>query len=231
MSHQSNLQSNLLLNHQADRSSRMSSSRVVVAPLALMGTLLVGCTSMSGLGGTSDFQCKAPEGIPCQSVSGVHFNERAGNLPAHRTAAGHAADVGAPGRASGFMSGSPDASLSALTAGDTAPAPVLGAIRSEPTVIRIWIAPWEDADGDLNDESRVYLQIDSGRWLIEHNRERIRREFAPLASSAPQTRNPQVPTAPGPVRAVQGGAPARASGSGAGAGALGTGLLKQEGTQ
>ncbi|MBQ0946403.1 TraV family lipoprotein [Ideonella sp. 4Y16] len=209
----------------------MRSSRVVVVPLTLMGALLAGCTNLSGLGGTSDFQCKAPEGIPCQSVSGVHFNERAGTLPAQRAAAGRSADLGAPGRARTLAGGMPEGIRDALTAGDTSPAPMLGAIRSEPTVIRIWIAPWEDSDGDLNDESRVYLQIDAGRWLIEHNRERIRREFAPLAASAAQTRNPQMPTVPGAARPVQGGASARTSGTTAGAGVLGTGVPKQEGAQ
>jgi hypothetical protein len=56
----------------------------------------------------------------------------------------------------------------------------LGAIRSDPTVVRIWVAPWEDADGDLMDQTYVYLPVDSGRWLIEHNRQRIKREFAPM---------------------------------------------------
>lgn len=68
----------------------------------------------------------------------------------------------------------------------TAAAIPIGAIRTEPTIIRIWIAPWEDADGDLNDQGYVYLQIDAGRWLIEHNREQIQRAFAPAqAVTAP----------------------------------------------
>jgi conjugal transfer pilus assembly protein TraV len=66
----------------------------------------------------------------------------------------------------------------------TASAVPMGAIRTEPTIIRIWIAPWEDADGDLNDQGYVYLQIDAGRWLIEHNREQIRRSFAPAQAGA-----------------------------------------------
>lgn len=157
----------------------MSSARLALALLTL--SMLAGCTNMSGLGGTSDFQCKAPEGIPCQSVSGVHYKERAGNLPAQRAAGGHTGEAGEQGRARPLPGLPGDVSLASSASGSAFPAPALGAIRSDPTVIRIWIAPWEDADGDLNDESRVYLQIDSGRWLIEHNRERIRRESAPLA--------------------------------------------------
>jgi conjugal transfer pilus assembly protein TraV len=70
----------------------------------------------------------------------------------------------------------------------TASAVPVGAIRTEPTIIRIWIAPWEDADGDLNDQGYVYLQIDAGRWLIEHNREQIRRTFAPAQAGATPSR-------------------------------------------
>lgn len=70
----------------------------------------------------------------------------------------------------------------------TASAVPIGAIRTEPTIIRIWIAPWEDADGDLNDQGYVYLQIDAGRWLIEHNREQIRRTFAPTQAGAAPSR-------------------------------------------
>jgi conjugal transfer pilus assembly protein TraV len=183
----------------------MSSARRALALLTL--SMLAGCTNMSGLGGTSDFQCKAPEGIPCQSVSGVHYNERAGNLPSQRAVAGHSGEAGEQGRARPSPGVPGDVSLASY-AGDSAfPAPALGAIRSDPTAIRIWIAPWEDVDGDLNDESRVYLQIDSGRWLIEHNRERIRREFAPLAGG---TSLPHMHSAPAAANAARPGGGAAA---------------------
>ncbi len=54
------------------------------------------------------------------------------------------------------------------------------ALRTEPRVLRLWIAPWEDSDGDLHDQSFVYLSVDPGRWTIEHNRAPIRREYAPV---------------------------------------------------
>lgn len=196
--------------------TRPGAFAAVLVPMVLT---LAGCANLSGLGGSSEFQCKAPPGVPCMSISGVHANDRAGNLPAQRnpTGLGEAAREGSqPGRnldtaattatapgivgeggaetyagpsvpsskspvrtpykGTGFsptrMAGASPATL------NTAAAP-LGAIRSDPTVIRLWIAPWEDADGDLNDQGFVYLQIDSGRWLIEHNRAQIRREFAP----------------------------------------------------
>jgi conjugal transfer pilus assembly protein TraV len=175
---------------------------------AVAALFAAGCSNISGLGGTSEFHCAAPQGIPCQSVTGVHLNERAGNLPAQRSPVSGAVSSVDPARADdrpGAQTAAVDGrhdvphygtSNAAAQAGyrpskfAADPAAVsLGAIRSDPTVIRIWIAPWEDADGDLNDQGYVYLQIDSGRWLIEHNRARIRREFtpqrAPVAAAAP----------------------------------------------
>jgi conjugal transfer pilus assembly protein TraV len=53
-------------------------------------------------------------------------------------------------------------------------------IRSAPRVLRVWFAPWEDSDGDLHDQSYVYLPVDSGRWLVEHNRRRIQDTYRPV---------------------------------------------------
>jgi conjugal transfer pilus assembly protein TraV len=41
-------------------------------------------------------------------------------------------------------------------------------LRLPPRVIRIWIAPWEDVDGDLNQTSYIYSEISPkrGRWLF-----------------------------------------------------------------
>jgi conjugal transfer pilus assembly protein TraV len=41
-------------------------------------------------------------------------------------------------------------------------------IRLPPRVIRIWIAPWEDSDGDLHQPSYIYSEISPrrGRWLF-----------------------------------------------------------------
>ncbi len=51
-----------------------------------------------------------------------------------------------------------------------APAPSPAALRAVPRVLRLWIAPWEDSDGDLHEASTVHVLIDHGRWLIERVR-------------------------------------------------------------
>jgi conjugal transfer pilus assembly protein TraV len=51
-----------------------------------------------------------------------------------------------------------------------APGSTSNAIRSNPRLLRVWIAPWEDSDGDLHEEGYVHMVVDNGRWLIEHVR-------------------------------------------------------------
>jgi conjugal transfer pilus assembly protein TraV len=149
--------------------------RLLAALVAWLG--LPGCTSLAGLGGSTEFKCSAPSGVPCQSVSGVSANHRAGTLPAQLAARGSSSQAPVEDVATSPPAGrtaAPRRYFSAQTQPAAAP---LGAIRSEPTLIRIWLAPWEDADGDLHDQSTIYLQIDAGRWLIEHNRAQIQRAF------------------------------------------------------
>jgi conjugal transfer pilus assembly protein TraV len=52
-------------------------------------------------------------------------------------------------------------------------------LRTQSRVLRVWIAPWEDSDGDLNDQSYSYLVVDSGRWMIDQSRRNIANEYAP----------------------------------------------------
>ena len=39
-------------------------------------------------------------------------------------------------------------------------------IRTPPKVMRIWIAPWEDSDGDLQVSSYVYTELEPRRWMM-----------------------------------------------------------------
>jgi conjugal transfer pilus assembly protein TraV len=40
------------------------------------------------------------------------------------------------------------------------------AVRTPPKVLRIWIAPWEDSDGDLQAPSYVFTELEPRRWII-----------------------------------------------------------------
>ncbi len=135
---------------------------------------LSGCSSMSGFDAKSEFACKAPDGILCESMSGIYANAQAKNLPGQRVNARGEAPV----------------ELSQAKAGSnvmTKPIYSGTPIRSAPRLLRVWFAPWEDTDGDLHDQSYVYLPVDSGRWLIEHNRRRIQDTYRPVRAPSNAT--------------------------------------------
>ena len=189
------------------------SIRVALATSA-MSVSLYGCSSMSGLGGSSDYACKAPEGVTCDSVSGTYANALHHNLPSQR--ARRPMDAGDAG------------SLQAMPPTQAAPrfvtsspSPVTAqALRSQARVLRLWFKPWEDADHDLYDQGYVYVQIDSGQWLIDHVQRQIRDAYAPLrpppksatSASQPDARDrlpspsslirPEFPQRPAPVPAA-----------------------------
>jgi len=88
------------------------------------------------------------KGPGCRSVSQVYAN-------AHRK------DVNPPGRPTGMPA--------VIRPGDP--------LRSGERVLRVWMAPWVDADGDYHDQAYVYLVLDHGRWYIDKARKRIQRRF------------------------------------------------------
>src|SRR5438445_7943371 len=55
--------------------------------IAIACALASGCASMAGVGGTSEYSCKAPEGVKCDSVSGTYHNSVENNLPSQRQSA------------------------------------------------------------------------------------------------------------------------------------------------
>ena len=52
--------------------------------IAIACAFVSGCASMAGVGGTSEYSCKAPEGVKCDSVSGTYYNSVENNLPSQR---------------------------------------------------------------------------------------------------------------------------------------------------
>lgn len=140
-------------------------------------TTLTGCGSLSGFDANSNFACKAPPGVLCESMTGIYANAEQKNLPGQRVGMAKAEGTG-------------PVELSRAKEEGVLTKPIYSGtpIRSAPRVLRVWFAPWEDTDGDLHDQSYVYLPIDSGRWLIEHNRRRIQDAYRPV--HAPSTKAP-----------------------------------------
>lgn len=148
---------------------------------------LCGCASLSGYDATDKFACKAPEGILCESMTGIYENAQQQNLPGQK--------VNLKGKAAAASS---DTNTTAASSVLTKPISSGTPIRSAPRVLRVWFAPWEDTDGDLHDQSYVYLPVNAGRWLIEHNRRRIQDTYRPVKTPFPQT---TIPSTAGPAPA------------------------------
>lgn len=151
--------------------------RAVAMRLALATTVISsGCTSsLSGLGSTESFACQAPIGAQCTSISGVYANaapfalrngrETGVALPSFLALTARPQGLAPTGASTGATSGATSAVLPGAPAN-----PPRAALRSPARVVRLWIAPWEDADGDLHDASFIHVVVDTGRWLIERVR-------------------------------------------------------------
>jgi conjugal transfer pilus assembly protein TraV len=165
--------------------------------VAIACAVMSGCASMAGVGGTAEYSCKAPEGVKCDSVSGTYTNSVENNLPSQRhggraTPQDEAAPtrIEAPGAKRSLASAvyvTP--ALAPLAAGSDVALPPAAytpmPLRSPARVLRLWVKPWEDADGDLMDQLYVYVPVDNGRWLVDHTQRRIRDAYAPI--KAPRT--------------------------------------------
>ena len=148
----------------------------LVPRLGVLSLLLAlgACMNMSGLGGDSKYACKAPDGVACDSVSGTYANAVHNKLPSQQRQRSASTQQE---ESKGKQPTEPVRAASSVAAGDTA-AP--STLRSQARVLRLWIKPWEDADGDLYDQGYVYVQVDNGQWLIDHVQGQIRDAYAPL---------------------------------------------------
>jgi conjugal transfer pilus assembly protein TraV len=165
------------------------------ASCALAALVLSGC---AGIGGTSKYGCKAPTGVHCQSVSGVYHNSLQNTLPSQRKSSVAPENKGIQPNASPVAPARPDAAPSRM------PAPVSGVapgtpLRSESRVLRLWIAPWDDADGDLMDQTYAYVLIEEGRWLLDHAKRRIREADVPVHPPAARHDKPDSETNVAPI--------------------------------
>lgn len=170
--------------------------------------LLSACANISGLGGSAEYGCKAPQGVRCDSVSGNYYNAIQNNLPTqrprHLTDATHSSAASRPQPVATAAAASSAAAGTASSSAAGAPAALAAPpLRSSARVLRLWFKPWEDADHDLYDQGFVFVQIDSGRWLIDHVEQRIRDAYAPIrpprsaALSAPVAAKAGAPRLPG----------------------------------
>ncbi len=138
---------------------------------------LAACMNMSGLGGDSKYACKAPDGVACDSVSGTYANALHNNLPSQQAQRSARRQKETSEENASPAVGRP---ISSTTANAPGMAVTPSPLRTQARILRLWIKPWEDADGDLYDQGYVYVQVDNGQWQIDHVHRQIRDAYAPL---------------------------------------------------
>jgi conjugal transfer pilus assembly protein TraV len=55
-------------------------------------------------------------------------------------------------------------------------------IRSQAGILRIWVAPWEDQDGDLHADGYLYTEVEARRWNLGARVRAPRGGLTPLGS-------------------------------------------------
>ena len=109
--------------------------------------------AMGGLAGCSSapkYACGVPNGVGCKSVSEVYAGAKS------RAGAGMVASTPRTGviRADGKRP-----VVATVKPGE--------AVLTTPRYARMWVNRWEDAHGDMHDETFVYLRLDNGSWTMK----------------------------------------------------------------
>lgn len=133
-------------------------------------TVLAGCSSLGV--GSSDYACQGmPGGVQCMSTRDVYEATNDGNVPrsiSAEDARDGVTSVPAQVAAGAYSAGDSDSREAAFV--NTYVAPNLPdrpiPIRTPAQVMRIWVAPWEDKNGDLNVTGYLYTEIEPRRWVI-----------------------------------------------------------------
>lgn len=135
--------------------------------LSVIGVLLLqsGCSLNIG---KDEYSCPGmPTGVQCMSARDVYAATNDGKVPRSMSPDEVEAKANANGGSldtSGDSSGSGDAVIDNYVAPRLPDRPI--PIRTPAQVMRIWVAPWEDTNGDLIVTGFVYTEIEPRRWVI-----------------------------------------------------------------
>lgn len=150
---------------------------LTVSALLLAVAAMAGCSNLSGVGGSSEYACPAPEGPSCKSMSQIYRESH------HAVAATTPAD---------------DAASEATVSKPKAPvlsAEVGTPLLTGPRLMRILFAPWTDVDDNLMEEHRVFVKIEESRWRLDHVKASLYRTYGPIAAPAGSSEQPAAPAA------------------------------------
>lgn len=131
--------------------------------------VLSGCSSLDI--GKDEYSCPGmPTGVQCMSARDVYAATNDGNVPRPMKSEEIEAKAEADGVGSSNVSANSSNSGSGDPVIDNYVAPRLPdrpiPIRTPAQVMRIWVAPWEDTNGDLIVTGYIYTEIEPRKWVI-----------------------------------------------------------------
>tara|TARA_R110001583_G_scaffold1028_4_gene8896 strand:+ start:710 stop:1180 length:471 start_codon:yes stop_codon:yes gene_type:complete len=142
---------------------------------AIASAVMTGCTSLSI--GEDEYSCPGmPEGVRCMSATDVYNATDNGKVPRPMKSADK--DEAEAEGVSVKTQVVEDVVVNKYVTPRLPDKPI--PIRTPAEVMKIWIAPWEDLDGDLNAPGYVYTEIEPRRWVIGVGHENENHVFQPL---------------------------------------------------
>lgn len=144
-----------------------------------LAVLVSGCSAFNI--GESEYGCSGlPQGVQCMSTRDVYQLTNNGNVPTPlATNERPEAAVPAEGGTTGIAQGEdPNDVVSNYVAPRLPDQPI--PIRTPAQVMRVWIAPWEDDNGDLVVTGYLYTEIEPRRWVIGDQAPTVQPTLRPL---------------------------------------------------
>lgn len=126
--------------------------------LMILGNILLlsGCTSIGG----NEYSCSGiPDGIQCMSARDVYTATNDGNIP-RSVKSGKKTVSEEITNSSSIGDSVIDNYVTPRLPNRSVP------IRTPAQVMRIWVAPWEDTNGDLIVSGYIYTEIEPRKWVI-----------------------------------------------------------------
>ena len=121
---------------------------------------IAGCASTS-----SDFECPNPGSVMCKRLDQVDQMADRGEITANQDGTGETADTDGQSDHVVTLSNDPNAAFGNFSS----PYPISfqpgTPLRYGETVMRIWIAPYEDKEGNYHQQSYVDTVIKPGHWI------------------------------------------------------------------
>ena len=121
--------------------------------VAMLTLLLSGCAALPDA--TLGHKCGIPDGVGCLSTQEVYDRSIAGDLPGLNTID------------NGPIAPRQDRGIQLPVISDEPPGVLrASALYAPPEELRIWVNRWRDQDGDLHDDSFIYVLVGEGQWLV-----------------------------------------------------------------